>query len=131
MRQDGWEVRLADAVESVRNTPFQWGRHDCATWAADVRLALTGQDAAAAWRGRYKSGRGALRVMRRMGFRTLEAGVTGILGAPLPTPLLAQRGDVVLYGDALGVCIGATGLFLGPDGLVELPIAACRLAWRV
>jgi hypothetical protein len=131
MRQDGWEVRLADAVDAVRNAPFQWGQHDCATWAADVRLALTGQDAAAAWRGRYKSERGALRAMRRMGFSTLEAGVTGLLGAPLPTPLLAQRGDVVLHGEALGVCIGATGLFLGPDGLTELPIAACRLAWRV
>lgn len=131
MRLEGWETRLAAQVEAVRSKPFEWGRHDCATWAADVRLALTGNDAAAAWRGRYRSRRGALRRMRHMGFQTMEAGVTSILGAPLATPLLAQRGDVVMIDDALGVCIGAVALFLAPEGLTERPVADCRLAWRV
>ena len=131
MRLEGWEKRLAAQVEAVRSRPFEWGQHDCATWAAEVRLAMTGQDAAAAWRGRYRSERGALRTLRRLGFQTMEAGVTGVLSDPLPTPLLAQRGDVVLMDDALGVCIGAVALFLAPEGLTERPMADCRLAWRV
>lgn len=133
MRLEGWEVRLAKAIEAARDTPFEWGQHDCATWVSDVRRDLTGLDAAAEWRSRYRTERGAARMMRRLGWQRISDGVTGVLGAPLATPLLAQRGDVVLAGadDALGVCLGAVAVFLAPDGLTERPITACRLAWRV
>jgi hypothetical protein len=130
-RVTGWEVRLAAAIEEARGAAFAWGEMDCATWAFDVRFALTGDDAAAAWRGRYRTERGAMRMLRQLGCCTPADLAQSILGAPLPTPLLAQRGDIVATEDALGVCIGQDCAFLAPSGLTLRPLAAVQLAWRV
>ena len=128
-----WEQLLAAAIAEAHTRPFAWGSHDCATWAFDLRRDLTGgADHAALWRGRYTTPLGATRVMRRLGWSSLEEGGCTLLGAPLETVLLAQRGDLVLGGDpeAFGVCLGAHASFVGPDGLTYLPLFACRLAWR-
>jgi hypothetical protein len=133
MRLTGWELRLADEVSAARDKAFEWGAHDCATWAFDVRKSLTGEDAAAAWRGKYKTEAGAARVLRKMKCQTVEDLARSILGDPLPTVLFAQRGDILLGGAerALGVCIGLDGLFLQPAGLVAVPLKSCFIAWRV
>jgi hypothetical protein len=133
MRLNGWDLRLAEMVEAARALAFAWGSHDCATWAFDVRKALTGEDAAAAWRGKYTTEIGAARMLHRLKCATVEDLAGSILGEPLPAVLLAQRGDIVLGGaeQALGVCIGSDALFLQPRGLVPLPLRACLRAWRV
>jgi hypothetical protein len=134
MRVCGWGSLLAARLEAVRDVPFVWGRHDCATWAFDLRRDLTGgEDVAALWRGRYTTPLGARRIMRRLGWQDLEAMGRDLLGDPLATPLLAQRGDLVLGGEdpAFGVCAGARAAFVTPDGLGFLPLSSCSLAWRV
>ena len=55
---------------------------------------------------------------------------------PLPSVLLAQRGDVLLLSlpgsaPAVGICAGLNGLFLEPDGLASVPIQDCKMAWRI
>jgi hypothetical protein len=133
-RIPGWERILAEAIESVRARPFAWGRHDCATWAFDLRRDLTGgDDVAALWRGRYHTARGAARVMRRLGWESLEAAGRTLLGDPLPSAQLAHRGDLVLAGShpGFGVCLGARAAGIAPGGLTFVPLAACALAWRV
>lgn len=128
-----WEQLFAAAIAEAHTRHFAWGSHDCATWAFDLRRDLTaGPDHAALWRGRYTTPLGAVRVMRRLGWSSLEEGARALLGAPRDTVLLAQRGDLVLGGDpeAFGVCLGAHASFVGPDGLTYLPLSACRLAWR-
>lgn len=132
IRPDGWELRLAEAIEAARVRAFAWGAHDCATFAFDVRRAMTGQDAAAAWRGRYRTPLGAQRQLRRMGHATFAQAATAILGPVKPAPL-ASRGDIVLStGDpAFGVCLGATCVFLLPHGLVALPLSSVAMAWGV
>lgn len=132
MRLPGWEARLAEAVEAARGVPFVWGLHDCAIWAFDVRRALTGQDAAAAWRGRYRSARGARAVLRRrLGAASHAEAATAILGPPLAAPMLAQRGDIVLASDAFGVCLGRDCAFLAPEGLTFRVLTDIETAWRV
>ena len=134
MRRPDWQVRLAVAIEAAREIPFSWGSHDCATWAFDIRRDLTGgEDIAALWRGRYCTTLGAHRVMKRLGWDSLEAAGRDLLGTPLPTFLKAGRGDLVLGGTdpAFGVCVGAKVAFVAPDGLVYLPLVSCSLAWRV
>jgi hypothetical protein len=129
-----WERRLVQAVESLRGKSFSWGTHDCATWAFDIRRDLTGgEDIAASWRGRYRTALGARRVMKRLGWDSLEAAGRDLLGTPLPTVLQAGRGDMVLGGPepAYGVCVGAKVAFVAPDGLTFLPLVTCSLAWRV
>ena len=128
-----WEQVLAAAVTQAEARPFAWGQHDCATWAFDLRRDLTGgPDHAALWRGRYRTPRGCQRVLRRLGWRTLEEGGRALLGAPLADPRLAQRGDLVLGGapEAFGVVTGARAVFVASKGLVSLPLSSCRLAWR-
>lgn len=133
-RIPGWERHLAEAVEAARDRPFRWGRHDCAIWAFDLRRALAGgHDVAALWRGRYTTARGAVRVMRRLGWSSLEAAGRELLGAPLPSVQHAQRGDLVLADTGLGfgICLGARAAGIAPSGLILVPITACALAWRV
>lgn len=134
MRVSNWETRLAQAVEAARDLPFAWGSHDCATWAFDVVRDLSGgADYAAQWRGRYTTALGSHRILRKLGWASLEAGGRALLGDPLATPLLAQRGDMVLGGadPAFGICIGARAAFVGPEGLTFVPLSACHLAWRI
>ncbi|WP_375698002.1 DUF6950 family protein [Pseudophaeobacter sp. TrK17] len=134
MRRSDWQSRLADAIKAAREIPFCWGAHDCATWAFDVRRDLTGgEDIAASWRGRYRTALGAHRVMKRLGWDSLEAAGRDLLGMPLPSVLQAKRGDLVLGGTdpAFGVCVGAKVAFVAPDGLVFISLSDCSLAWRV
>lgn len=131
-RVAGWEVILAAEIEAAQRLPFVWGAHDCATWTFDLVALLRGTASAAdAWRGRYRTALGAERVMRRLGWPTMEAGGRALLGAPLDTPLLARRGDVVLCDGAFGICTGARAALLAPDGLTMRPLRDCALAWRV
>ncbi len=133
VRRPGWECRLAEAIEAARRRAFQWGQHDCAIWAFDLRSDLTGgEDVAGLWRGRYRTARGATRVMRRLGWPSLEAAGRALLGDPLPSVNLAQRGDLVLATSGLGfgVCLGARAAGIAPVGLIMVPLDACALAWR-
>lgn len=148
-RLTGWERILAREIEAARGRPFQWGTHDCASWAFAVRRALTGQRPSRSWAGRHATARGALRVMRRLGWRTLEDLARAELGAPRARHLLAQRGDIVLagagvhagvhagtdaagaFGGALGICTGRDAAFVGPGGLVFVALRAATAAWKV
>ncbi len=133
MMRPGWELRLATAVEAARGRAFEWGQHDCAIWAFDLRRDLTGgEDVSRLWRGRYSTALGAHRVMRRLGWRSMEDAGRALLGEPLPSVSLAQRGDIVLSSTSLGfgVCLGALAAGIAPAGLILAPIAATALAWK-
>lgn len=133
-RVDHWERLLAAAIDTARVRPFAWGLHDCPTFAFETRMALTGgEDVASLWRGKYTTHLGGLRVMCRLGWSSLEAMGHALLGVPRDTPLLAQRGDIVLTDTGLGfgVVIGATAVGLAPDGLRFAALTSCRLAWAV
>lgn len=131
MRLEGWEARLAEEIEAARSRPFRWGQHDCATWAADVRRALTGEDLAAGWRGKYRDARGAKRAIRATGAHDLVEAVTRAIGSPLPSVLMAGRGDVVTDGAALGICLGRDAAFLSLSGLAFRPLATCLHGWSI
>jgi hypothetical protein len=132
-RYEDWPQRLVAAIEAARGRPFAWGAMDCCLFAADVVLAMTGVDYAAGFRGRYDSRAGAVALLGARG--GLEAVATSALGEPLPTTLMAQRGDVVMVrspeGPALGVCEGVMAWFAGPDGVVPRPMREAVKAWRV
>ena len=132
-RVPNWEQVLADAIQQASTRPFVWGQHDCATWAFDLHRDLTnGPDHAALWRGRYRTPIGCGRVLRRLGWTSLEEGGRALLGGPLDNVRLAQRGDLILGGapEAFGVVMGAKAAFVAPEGLVRLSLTNCRLAWR-
>jgi hypothetical protein len=133
-RVDHWERLLAAAIDTARVRPFIWGLHDCPTFAFETRMILTGgEDVAALWRGRYTTALGGQRVMRRMGWASLEKMANALLGEQRPSALLAQRGDMVLADNGLGfgICTGASAVGMGPAGLMTVPLTSCRLAWPI
>lgn len=133
-RARDWPDRLAGFLRQRARDPFAWGSNDCALFAADATLAITGQDFAAGFRGRYATALGALRALRAAGAEDLAGYVTQVLGAPIPAAH-AQRGDVVLFsaqsGPALGVVAGTRAAAPGPEGITWVPMAAWQQAWRV
>jgi hypothetical protein len=131
-RVEHWERLLAAAIDTARAKPFVWGVHDCPTFAFETRMILTdGDDVAALWRGRYTTALGGERVMRRLGWASLEEMGRALLGEPRQAVLLTQRGDVVLADTGLGfgICTGASAVGMAPEGLVTVPLTSCRLAW--
>lgn len=133
-RVEHWERLLAAAIEAARSKPFVWGTHDCPTFAFETRTALTvGEDVAALWRGSYSTALGGERVMRRLGWTSLEDMGRSLLGTPRSSVLLAGRGDIVLADTGLGfgICVGATAVGIAPEGLVAVPLTSCRMAWAV
>ena len=134
MKVYGWEHLLAAETDTARAKTFIWGVHDCPTFAFETRMILTGsEDVAALWRGRYTTALGGARVMRRLGWASLEEMGRSLLGEPRPAVLLAQRGDLVLADTGLGfgICMGASAVGVAPEGLVTVPLTACKLAWTI
>lgn len=135
-RLPDWPERLAAFLAAVKDRRFAWANHDCCSFAADAVLAMTGTDAIAPWRGTYTTKLQAARVLGKAG--GLSALVTSCVGQPLASPLLAQRGDVMLFEmpaphgpAALGICVGPHIAAPGPRGTELLPCAAALAAWRI
>ena len=134
-RREDWPSRLAAALEAARDKPFQWGTHDCALWAADVILAMTGVDVAAAYRGAYTDEASAREAMLRIDGGGLRAIGNRAFGPALNNVFMAQRGDVALVEidgrEAAGIVLGATVAVPGPRGLQFAPLDSIVAAWAV
>lgn len=44
MRPEGWEARLCAEIEAARNRRWEWGTHDCATFAYRCMQAMIGDE---------------------------------------------------------------------------------------
>jgi len=130
-RVDDWALQLDDLVSRRVREPFAWGVNDCALFAADAVLAMTGIDFAAGMRG--KSAKSAMRFVRVSG--GLEEIVSDVLGPMCGTSQVSD-GDLVLVrtrkGAAVAVVIG-TGLATapGPNGLAAIPLCTALCGWKV
>lgn len=134
-RFQDWEARLANYLDRVAEEPFKWGSHDCALFAADCVSKMTGVDPAGAFRDKYDTARGAAEALREHGAGTLFKTMKSIFDEPISVHF-AQRGDVVMLdATTTGICVGRFSYFVGReeglDGLIVLPTASCRYAFRV
>ena len=131
-RHIDWRSRLLRYASDAARRPFAYGRHDCALFAAGAVAAMTGEDPAAAWRGRYTTFRGGLRVIRKSG-HTDHIAAAAAWFAEIP-PAFAQVGDLAVVpgdaGPALGVVAGAHVWVLRPDGLGTVPLTDAVRAFR-
>ena len=114
-RLPDWPERLAALMTAAEHRPFDAARWNCGRFAMAAVVACTGQQPS--WRHRP-----SLDAM---------ADTAGYPRVPVP---FAHAGDVVLATDPdrLGVVLDAgRAAFVGPAGLLRLPITACTIAWRV
>ena len=114
-------------------TPYAWGQHDCALFAAGAVEAMTGIDFAAEFRGKYEDEDGARRLLTSLG-----CGDVGDLASrylPEITPAEARRGDVVMIegqlGPFLAVVDGRTAVGPSARGLTHTPVELATRAWGV
>lgn len=128
-----WEQALADYLAGMEDAEFKHGTADCALFAAGAVLAMTGDDPAKAFRGKYKSQASAVRALRNIGAGDLESTIDGMFDEK--PAAFAQRGDLVWNGESVGICVGAHALFIGEEeetpGLIRVPRAAWEKAWTV
>ncbi len=66
-REERFDPAIAGAVARWAGASMRWGRDDCLMALADIVLVATGRDVAKGYRGRYRSRRGALRVLGKGG----------------------------------------------------------------
>lgn len=134
-RRPDWEQRLAAFLEETKVRPFEWGRCDCALFAAGAVEAVTGEDHGAAFRGRYRSPQGSLRALRRQGFGDVFGPFDAALGERVP-PLLLRRGDIVAREGSVGVFwqSGRPALLMlsaETERLETFPATEASFGWRV
>ncbi|MCQ9615946.1 hypothetical protein L1889_03865 [Paenalcaligenes niemegkensis] len=129
-RYDDWPEKLAAFIETRRERVFSWGSQDCALFAADAVIEMTGVDLAKELRG-YRSARGAAnRIKKAGGMRSFASSLSE------KHPGLAQRGDVVLVDidgrETFGVVLG-NGFWCGPgiEGLVFRPMNEVEIVFGV
>lgn len=132
-RLTDWRARLIAYLATAQAAPFRPGQHDCALFAANAVAAMTGIDLADSWRGRYRTIRGGLRVLKSEGYADHIALAAALLQA-CPVAL-AQAGDVaavpVPEGLALGIVQGSRIYVLRPEGLATVDLLTAMQAWRV
>ena len=132
-RFDDWIQRLVTYVSACHRTPYQPGRHDCALFAAGAVQAMTGVDPAAEFRGRYRTVRGGLRILRKLGHADHVALTVSVL--PEIPVAMARAGDIaVLDGDdgpAMGVVQGERVYVLRPDGVGTMLLTDAHRAFKV
>ena len=139
-RKPDWQELLHAFIDSKQTAAFTWNANDCALFAAEAVLTMTGDDLGADYRGKYTDEAGATAaIASNTGIEngTVEdvANKTGL--EPVTNPLFLQRGDVALYegaeGKARGIVAlnGIHALFMGQSGLHKIPIRRCLKGWRV
>ena len=114
-RLPDWPERLAALITAAEHRPFDAARWNCGRFALAAVVACTGRRPS--WQ-----------------HRPSLAEMTDTAGFARVAVPFARVGDVVLAGDPdrLGVVLDAGRVaFVGPAGLLRLPITACTIAWRV
>jgi hypothetical protein len=142
-RKETWQQELHAFLEARGRRPFAWGSNDCALFAADAVLAITGTDLGAAFRGKYGTQEGAAAQMQQVCGSSdaldLAAHLCAQAGFPKwPHANVAQRGDVIVLANAdgshsLGI-VGLNGvhaLFVTEAGLRRMRARDCIAAWHV
>lgn len=133
-RKDTWHADLADYIVKQRAEPFEWGKNDCALFAAGAVFAMTGEDVAKQYRGKYKSLRGAIGTLRKHGFNDHVEIVASILEEIHPSQ--AAVGDLaVVTGDdgfpALGIVQGPQIYLMRVDNAGMVDLLKAERAFRV
>lgn len=136
MRMEDWRRRLGEYVNDARTTPYAFGRQDCWLFVAGAVAAMTGIDHAKPHRGRYKTARGALGIVKRAGASNM-ADFAGLFLEEHESPVVAQIGDVMAiptddaFGFSLGILNGERVLVVSPNGIDTRDRSEATRAFKV
>ncbi|MGJ5032363.1 DUF6950 family protein [Bradyrhizobium sp. HKCCYLS2038] len=143
MTRADFEAAICAAMESATSAPMEWGADDCALWVANIEREVLGFDPAHAYRGRYRTRRGAMRTMSKLhrgGLLGQLRAVARRRGWKRVDPIAAQIGDVgLIWTEYEGKPVLATvicrkrGWFVGRNnaGVSFFPARYVSFAWSV
>lgn len=103
MKKHNWHVDFCKYIEDNKNTEFKWGEFDCALFAANCVMLMTGEDPGSAIRGKYTDEVSAKKVLLKE-YGTLEQAWDSQLQR-IET-CMVQRGDVVVFNGDNGLTSG-------------------------
>jgi len=140
-RSDGWDIRLMDYVDEVREKAFDWSSFECLRFANSAAKVQTGVGFADDWIGGYKCARSALRKYRKKlkadGEQSIVTAIDGRLkrvGGLVPPrgSIVARRqDDMPVLGYTLGVAIGDLIAFPALGGLFFDEPKTSDICWSV
>jgi len=131
-KKEGWPELLNAHIRSVRGRDFEAGTFDCCLFAADCVQAMTDEDCAVAFRGKYSTMEEAIALLHAFGggglLETMLILAEQFGWEKIDHRYQAQRGDVVmgnpkvLVGDydmdgSMGICCGPICVFVGEKDL--------------
>ena len=129
-RLPDWERRLNAWLLEPGREKFEYGVQDCALFGCGAVMAMTGVHPAPQFVGAYGDAASAAEALRELGKGTLLKTFDQYFKRKKPA--FAHRGDLVMAHKAIGVCMGANGVFLAQEiGLARLPRSAFVAAWKV
>jgi hypothetical protein len=143
MRSVGWETRLNSIIIDASKNAFEWGTQDCALFAANCFLAVTGEDYAVFFRNKYTTEEGAYAALEEFAGAGLEEALDKINETAkfdVVTGNFAQRGDIVLVDISGGKGTYAAGvidlsgksvLVVSERGLLSIGRRYIKKAWRI
>jgi hypothetical protein len=136
-RRTDWQTQLDELVIERRTMPFAWGTNDCATFAVEAVLRMTGTSIMPAAVADWATAKQAYRALKLLGGLAEAVRASGLAEVG---PRFAQRGDLVLLRapgrlrslrGALGICLGERIAAPGLHGLVMATLGDGEAAWRV
>ena len=133
MKRPTWKADLRAYLAAQAETPFHFGQCDCGAFAGGAVEAMTGSNPHAKLAGKYKTMKGALRALKRLGHDDHVAYAASTLTEIAPA--FASFGDIAVVnspeGPALGVVIGAHIEVRAPHGRTVVPLTDAIRAFRV
>jgi len=133
-RVDDWNARLASVVKRYAHEPFEWGRTDCAHFARDCVLAVSGKNILQfGFDGNYSNRIACRYRLKQRGFCDAEAALEDAMRrldfVEIP-PKFAVEGDVGITADnALAIRFASSFVARDHDG--RFRAVAVRRAWRI
>lgn len=137
-RRQGWENAFVKTVEQHMAQPFAWGVSDCLIVPADLCKAMCGRNPLPSRLRRYRTERGAMKLMLSLGFRDVEEALAATF--PSVVPLLARRGDCGVYEQTIEgkswlstlIVLGdGSALGKGPSGPVRVPVHRLKSTFAI
>jgi hypothetical protein len=109
MRKEDWPDLLLAEIDRHTKLPFEYGKNDCFTFPMDCVKAMTGVDPFKAQRGKYKTLKGAYKLLKEG--KCKNVGDAFAARFPEIPVAMAGRGDIgVVPGDGFmsGVVVVGT-----------------------
>lgn len=139
-----WKTDLINYIDKAKSTKFCWDKHNCVTFIMDWILLTAKIDPMESFRKRFKTQRGAYRVMKSTlpegsNEDVLEGAISRrmeICGFEEIKPVMAQNGDVMLSTDEEGnmccsIMHAGKPWGLQPEGVVFADADNVHRAWRI